>query len=151
MTHIITFLVRFLLGYLITIGAIFATQWTYYVYFDDFQPPVVEVPIRVTTPVIAKGDNLGLTLRYVKPEEIYISSVRQITCQDGDIYVLPQNTVQLPLSKEQRTVNITIPIPADVPIHGNQYCNYQVRGTGEVNPFKTYVTELISEPFYLED
>lgn len=149
--NILHFLMRFFIGYFITISVIFVTQWTYYTYFDSFIPPSVVQPIKVTTPVVEKGGQLGLSITFTKPQDVYIDSRRQIICDNGDIAVLASSTVQLPITLEYKTVNITIPIPKDIGVASDQNCIYRVRGTAQINPVIVYTVDLVSEPFYLKE
>ena len=149
--NLLHFIMRFLIGYFVTIGVIFVTQWTYYTYFDSFIPPSVVQPIKVTTPVVEKGGHLGLSITFTKPQDIYVDSRRQITCDNGDIAVLADSTVQLPVTPEPKTVNIKIPIPSDINVEGNQNCMYRVRGRAQINPVIVYTVDLTSESFFLKE
>ncbi len=82
---------RFLAGYLITLGLIFGTQWTYYEYFDRYVLPTVAQPIEILNEdnEIAIGDVILMKLIIDKPEDILaIESSNDITCEGGNLVTM---------------------------------------------------------------
>lgn len=151
MKRLFEIVTRFVFGYLLTIGIILGSQYTWYAFLDSHQVPELKQPFIVLNEnkEVRKGDYLRLEITFRKPEPLYVTSTRQITCSNGDIVVLGANTAQLPVTDEWQTVNISVALPETLNLEPDQTCIYQVRGTADLDRYENYTADLVSEPFKL--
>lgn len=142
-------LIRFFIGYLITIGSIFGTQWTYYNYLDAYQLPVITEPIPILNEnnEIAIGEIIEMQLNIYKPENISpIDSSVNITCEDGNLVTLTSSSAAGTIPTGEFTfVSNSYELPAKV--SAGDRCMFNYVNTYQPNPYKTETIVWSSEVF----
>lgn len=148
MNKVPAFIFRFILGYLLTIGIIFAVQWTYYNYFDFYNIPSITEPITILNEnnEIAIGDTIKMELHIKKPQEVASIGTVNITCNDGNLITMSPSPNRGTLPAGNHVVLSTShKLPPKAAIGAK--CQFNFINVYQVNPYKTEIRSWHSETF----
>lgn len=146
---VLRFIIGFVLGYVISVGFVFALQWTYYNYIDQYQLPFITEPIPVLNQnnEVAIGDPILLGLKVSKPELVpLVDNSVDITCTDGNLITLaPSNTAgTLPVGVFEFVSDSYFMPDKAAP---GSICQFNIVNTYEPNPYKIETITWSSEQF----
>jgi len=148
MSKVMAFIFRFVLGYLLTIGMIFAVQWTYYNYFDFYHLPSVVEPITILNEnnEIAYGEAIEMKLVIKKPQELASIGSVDITCDDGNLITMTPSSRSGTVPTGNHTlITKSYKLPPKAAIGSK--CQFNFINIYEVNPYKTEIRTWSSETF----
>lgn len=141
---------RFLMGYLLTIGAIFGTQWTYYNYFDQYELPTITQPVKILNEnkEVAVGETILMELEVYKPQDLRADGSVNITCDDGNLVTI-QSKVQAQPIGEYTIIDDRYQLPNKVSVGAT--CQFNGILDFEVNPYITETLVYSSEQFTVKE